>query len=254
MTDVVAAGCVVVWVSAVLLADWVLLVSSPAALETAPVAAFAALDAALLADPDPQPLSSAVAIPSASAATTIGRRAVNLTVVSPLIAVRVDLGCMVLGVVTHSCFLLLSASPHSSVTTDEADTRGAMVPPSRFVSILPTAPMARTLTSGQPGESGNAVGHIDQGPAPDLGLPPDRHIRVGHRVAEPEARELPWQRLESAPAAPPRSCSSRTPLGGLVVIERSAHDRPYGLSHQRNARYARTHQPIWPNRRGRTRT
>ena len=150
VTDVVAAGFVAVWVSAVPLADLVLLVSSPAALETAPVAAFAALDAALLADPDPQPLSSAVAIPSASAATTIGRRAVNLTVVSPLIAVRVDLGCMVLGVVTHSCFLLLSASPHSSVTTDEADTRGAMVPPSRFVSILPTAPMARTLTSGQP--------------------------------------------------------------------------------------------------------
>jgi len=112
VTDVVAAGFVVVWVSVVLLADWVLLVSSLVALETAPVAAFAALDAALLADPDPQPLSSAVAMPSASAATTIGRRAVNLTVVSPLIAARFHNGYVVFGVVTQSCLLLLSASSY----------------------------------------------------------------------------------------------------------------------------------------------
>jgi len=108
VTDVVAAGFVAVWVSAVALGDWVLLVSSPVAPETAPDAAFAALDAALLADPDPQPLSSAVAMPSASAATTIGRRAVNLTVFSPLIAARVHNGYVAFGVVTHSCFLLLS--------------------------------------------------------------------------------------------------------------------------------------------------
>jgi hypothetical protein len=125
VTDVVAAGFVAVWVSVVPLADWVLLVSSPVALETAPDAAFAALDAALLADPDPQPLSSAVAMPSASAATTIGRRAVNLTVVSPLIAARVRNGYMAFGVVTHSCFLLLSASSYSSVAADEAETRDA---------------------------------------------------------------------------------------------------------------------------------
>jgi len=129
VTDVVAAGFVAVRVSAVPLADWVLLVSSPVTLETAPDAAFAALDAALLADPDPQPLSSALATPSASAATTIGRRAVNLTVVSPLIAAHVHNGYMAFGVVIHSCLLLLSASSYRSVATDEADTRGRDGPP-----------------------------------------------------------------------------------------------------------------------------
>jgi hypothetical protein len=103
--DVVAAGFVAVCAGAVPLADWVLLVSSPVALETAPVAAFAALDAALLADPDPQPLTSAVATPSASATTTIGTRAVNLTIVSPLIMARVENGYAALGVVAHSCSL-----------------------------------------------------------------------------------------------------------------------------------------------------
>jgi hypothetical protein len=83
----VTAGFVPVCVFAGPLADWVLLVGSPVALETAPVAAFAALDATLLTDPDPQPLSSAVAIPSASAATTIGTWTVNLTIVRPLAAV-----------------------------------------------------------------------------------------------------------------------------------------------------------------------
>jgi len=125
VTDVVAAGFVAVWVSAVALADWVLLVSSPVALETAPFAAFAALDAALLADPDPHPLSSAVAMPSASAATTIGRRAVNLTVVSPLIAARVP---QRLDGGRRRDLLMLSPSVRqlfSSVATDETETRDA---------------------------------------------------------------------------------------------------------------------------------
>lgn len=88
VTDAVTAGFVPVCVPAVPLADWVF-VSSPVALETAPVAAFAALDAALLADPDPQPLTSAVAMPSASKVTTSGRRAANLTTVTPFTAARV---------------------------------------------------------------------------------------------------------------------------------------------------------------------
>ncbi len=106
--DVVAAGFVP-------LADWVLLANWPVAVETAPVAAFAALDAALLADPDPQPLSSAVAMPSASAATTIGMRAGNLATVNPSIVARVHTGpctsvwrwrCyLMFGVVAHSCSL-----------------------------------------------------------------------------------------------------------------------------------------------------
>jgi len=98
VTDVVAAGFVTVCVSAVPLADWVLLVCSPVALETAPVAAFAALDAALLADPDPHPLRSAVARPSASAATTIGIWAVDLTIVRPLVVARVRTGYTVFGI------------------------------------------------------------------------------------------------------------------------------------------------------------
>jgi hypothetical protein len=53
VTDVVAAGFVAVWVSAVPLADCVLLVIPRSDLNR-PVAAFAALDAALLADPDPR--------------------------------------------------------------------------------------------------------------------------------------------------------------------------------------------------------
>ena len=80
--DVVTAGFVPVCPSAVPVADWVLLVRSPVALETAPATAFAAL----LAEPDPQPLTPAVAMPSASTGTTIGRRAVTLTTVAPFIA------------------------------------------------------------------------------------------------------------------------------------------------------------------------
>ena len=101
----VAAGFVAVCASAVPLADWVLLVSSPVALETAPVAAFAALDAALRADPDPQPLSSAAATLSARAATTIGTRTVNLTIVRPLAAVEPPSGYAAFGVVPHSRYL-----------------------------------------------------------------------------------------------------------------------------------------------------
>jgi len=103
--DVVADGFVTVCVTAVPLADWVLLFSSPVALETAPVAAFAALDAALLADPDPHPLSSAVTRPSASVATTIDTRTVNLTIVRPRAVARVRAGYTASGVAAHSSCL-----------------------------------------------------------------------------------------------------------------------------------------------------
>jgi hypothetical protein len=74
--DVVEPGFVAVLVTVCVPAGavtvWLFPVTAAAALETARVACFAALDAALLADPDPQPLSSAAARPSTRATTMTG--------------------------------------------------------------------------------------------------------------------------------------------------------------------------------------
>jgi hypothetical protein len=97
LIDVVAPGWVVVLVtvggpellvddvellvlSGVALDDVELLVFPAVALETAPLAAVAALDAALLTDPDPQALNCAVATPRTRATTTSGRRGVSLII------------------------------------------------------------------------------------------------------------------------------------------------------------------------------
>lgn len=96
MIDVVDAGWVAVWVAvSVAVLVTVLEVTLPVdeeelvaaafvALEIAPCACFAALDAALLAALDPQPLTAAA--PASTSATTItGRRTVDLIVLHLLV-------------------------------------------------------------------------------------------------------------------------------------------------------------------------
>ena len=82
MIDVFAAGCVAVLVTvcapAVLLTDEDLAPAPVVALEIAPFASLAALDAALVAEPDPQPARTVVAPPSASAAKTSDMRTVDV--------------------------------------------------------------------------------------------------------------------------------------------------------------------------------
>lgn len=88
--DVVGADAdlVTVWVFAGAVAVcvwvWLAVLTCPAALETAWLAFWAALDTAPLVAPDPHPVSGTVAIPSTSAPNTSGIRIVRIIPARPV--------------------------------------------------------------------------------------------------------------------------------------------------------------------------